>query len=63
MVKTPNQVMLHFSRDVQPNPFNRFQNHFENYMEFKRVIRVRTKFNDPKTNKQRLGSVLRHNKR
>jgi len=30
------------------NPFNGFQNHFENYKEFKRDVRVRSKSNVPK---------------
>jgi len=33
---------------IQQDPFNGFQNHFENYMDFKRAVRERNKCNDPK---------------
>lgn len=33
---------------IQHDPFNGFQNHFENYMESKRAVRARNKFNAPK---------------
>jgi len=45
--------LLYFSHATcfmrfQHNPFNGLQNHFENYNDFKRAIRVRSKNNGPK---------------